>query len=234
MQSMPFVLAAAFGAAPLLAQIQPKPNLPPSVAAKPAAYDYTATIASAAKVQGNVVAAGITWNCQGTRCTTSGPWPTPGVGACAALSKIVGTVTAYGHPAKQLTAVDLQTCNQGGSATGANIAVTTPMTAQKLGTAKPVTPPPPGSSGAAPPPASGAPPPPPSSETPRTGPVSLRTSAFQVSGTGALAAALPFTPKNVRTAAFQVNGTGSTAFGTTFTPKVVRTAPMTVTGTGSN
>jgi hypothetical protein len=74
-------------------------------------FDYTVTLAGLAKQQGVVVASGITWTCKANRCTTSGPWPMPGVSACAALAREVGPVTAYGHKGASLSADQLLKCN---------------------------------------------------------------------------------------------------------------------------
>ncbi len=76
-------------------------------------YVYTATTGAAVKVAGKVVAGNIGWSCGGKRCTVSGPWPTPGVGSCAALAKKVGRITSYGHPGKRLPKQQLKQCNKG-------------------------------------------------------------------------------------------------------------------------
>jgi hypothetical protein len=76
-------------------------------------YAYTANTVARPNKQGAVVASKITWNCNATGCTTQGPWAAPGVGACRALAVLVGPIRSYGHPGKQLSAADLETCNRG-------------------------------------------------------------------------------------------------------------------------
>lgn len=76
-------------------------------------YAYTATTVGSPKKQGAVMASKITWNCNATGCKTTGPWPTPGVGACRALAVLVGPIRSYGHPGAQLSAADLENCNRG-------------------------------------------------------------------------------------------------------------------------
>src|SRR5262249_19655733 len=62
----------------------------------------------------------------------------------------------------------------------------------------------------------------PATATPRAwSPVTIRTTSIQVTGTGALAARLPFTPVNLRTVTIQVTGAPVTA--STFTPVRVTT-----------
>jgi hypothetical protein len=76
-------------------------------------YAYTATTVAKPNKQGVVTASSIQWNCTASGCTTKGPWPVPGVGACKALAQQVGAVKAYGHPGRQLSAADLARCNEG-------------------------------------------------------------------------------------------------------------------------
>lgn len=76
-------------------------------------YLYTAETAVPARRQGPVTAGGINWTCSGSRCTVSGPWPTPGVSACQALAQQVGQIRSYGYPGRQLTSAELQQCNAG-------------------------------------------------------------------------------------------------------------------------
>lgn len=76
-------------------------------------YDYLARFQSPVRTGGAVVASGISWTCAGQDCRTSGPWPAPGVGACAALAGIEGQIVEYGHPKAQLGPADLKTCNAG-------------------------------------------------------------------------------------------------------------------------
>lgn len=79
-------------------------------------YSYTAQTAAASRMQGDVVAGGITWACQGSVCSTTGPWPRPAPQACRALADQVGRVTAYGHSGAMLSAGELATCNAGQAA----------------------------------------------------------------------------------------------------------------------
>jgi hypothetical protein len=228
MRWMWLVVATVLLSNPAIAQKSPPkpglpPGLPPAAAPTPTQYDYAATLAAIAKMQGAVVASGITWQCQGTRCTTRGPWPAPGVGGCAALAKLVGAVTAYGRPGAQLSPADLASCNQGvqSEAVAPKLSVAPLAPAN---TAPPASPPPADTPGpkSTPPPST------------RSGPVSVRTAALQVTGTGALAPLPPFKPKSVRTATLQVTGSGAAAVSGTFPPKVIRTAPLSATGTGSH
>jgi hypothetical protein len=76
-------------------------------------YPYSADTTAPALRQGVVSAAGVNWNCLGSRCTTSGPWATPSVDACRALARQVGPVSGYGHKGRMLTAGELQQCNAG-------------------------------------------------------------------------------------------------------------------------
>lgn len=76
-------------------------------------YQYTAQLRADASQQGQVTASGIVWNCAGSVCRTSGPWPTPGLGACQTLAAKVGAVSSYGHPGAGLSSGQLSQCNQG-------------------------------------------------------------------------------------------------------------------------
>jgi hypothetical protein len=81
-------------------------------------YAYTAsTVAKPAK-QGAVIASKITWNCNATGCTTTGPWAVPGIGSCRALALVVGPLRSYGHPGRQLSQAELDNCNRGLAAAG--------------------------------------------------------------------------------------------------------------------
>jgi hypothetical protein len=101
-----------------------------AVTVKPGNYVYTAVTEGAPRTQGTVNASGIPWQCGAKHCTATGPWPVPGLGSCKALAKVVGRIRSYGHPARQLSAQDLEACNQG-VGTSSNAATATP--------AKPVT-----------------------------------------------------------------------------------------------
>ena len=79
-------------------------------------YAYTATTANPVRQSGQVQAGAFYWKCSGKACKISGPWPVPGVEACAALAAKVGAITSYGHPTRQLTKTQLAQCNsQAGS-----------------------------------------------------------------------------------------------------------------------
>lgn len=85
--------------------------IPAAMAA--ANYQYIAETTAPAQRQGMVFVSGINWNCQGARCTTSGPWATPAASDCHALAQQVGPVRSYGHKGGMLTPGDLQQCNAG-------------------------------------------------------------------------------------------------------------------------
>jgi len=83
--------------------------------AKPPTYRYTATTAQNAHQQGKVNAAKIFWDCRGTGCTTSGPWPQPSVRACQNLATLVGPIKSFGRSGHYLSAKNIKQCNQPGS-----------------------------------------------------------------------------------------------------------------------
>ena len=85
----------------------------PAMAQAGGSYDYTAATQVEAARQGAVDAAGIRWQCRGSSCTVSGPWPQPGVMACRALAQQVGRIKSYGHPGASLNASQLAECNDG-------------------------------------------------------------------------------------------------------------------------
>ena len=60
-------------------------------------YTYTARTAAPVHRSGGVTANGIMWTCAGSSCAVTGPWPNPGVSACATLAREVGTIIAYGR-----------------------------------------------------------------------------------------------------------------------------------------
>jgi hypothetical protein len=78
-----------------------------------ATYLYIAETHSNVKKTGRVKASTLTWNCRGRSCTISGPWPTPGVGACKNLAKLVGKIKSYGHSKNKLSSKQLAECNKG-------------------------------------------------------------------------------------------------------------------------
>lgn len=75
-------------------------------------HTYTARTAAPAQQTGQVTAGSLTWSCTGSSCTISGPWPRPGVGACAQLAAEVGAISQYGRPGAQLNAAQLDQCNR--------------------------------------------------------------------------------------------------------------------------
>lgn len=88
-------------------------------------YDYTARTANPVLRAGQVTASSLTWSCAGHACRISGPWRSPGVGACAQLAAIVGRITEYGHPGARLSSSQLATCNENAAAPRAIQSVTT-------------------------------------------------------------------------------------------------------------
>src|SRR5262249_18473377 len=80
-----------------------------------------------------------TWQCGQNTCTVTGPWPTPGVGACHALALEVGVITAYGYAAAQLNTVQLTQCNAGVAAStpAASSTTTTAPTSDTIAVATP-------------------------------------------------------------------------------------------------
>jgi len=82
-------------------------------AAHAATFNYTATTRDEVKKSGVVIASGLSWRCRNKSCTITGPWPTPGIGACASLRKEVGEIVSYGHPGRKLSSTQLVQCNKG-------------------------------------------------------------------------------------------------------------------------
>ncbi|WP_020674986.1 CC_3452 family protein [Geopsychrobacter electrodiphilus] len=78
----------------------------------PPIYRYTANTVQNASKQGKVNAAKIFWDCRGTGCTTSGPWPQPSVRACQNLATLVGPIKSFGRSGHYLNAKDIKQCNQ--------------------------------------------------------------------------------------------------------------------------
>jgi hypothetical protein len=76
-------------------------------------YQYVARTEAPALRQGAVTAGPLTWQCQGSACSIGGPWPAPGVAACAALAREIGRIRAYGRQGAMLNAQQLTTCNAG-------------------------------------------------------------------------------------------------------------------------
>lgn len=75
------------------------------------AYQYVARTATPAARTGAVTAGSLTWQCSGSECRISGPWPAPGVAACAALAGQVGRIASYGRSGAMLSAEQLTQCN---------------------------------------------------------------------------------------------------------------------------
>jgi len=75
-------------------------------------FRYTAQLHETSIKLGTVVASGIRWNCQGSQCTVTGPWPVPGTSACMTLAEQVGRISRYGHSKARLNAKDLERCNK--------------------------------------------------------------------------------------------------------------------------
>ena len=224
-----------------------------SAGAQAQQYDYSAVLAGQGRIMGPVNAGGIVWQCNAKYCTTRGPWPVPGVKSCNALAMIVGQLASYGYKGHILSPNDMATCNgkqttansqplPGQQARPANLspAAINPLGAlfQNLANAN-------GgnaksnngannssasgsSSGSSTPPAST-----PAPSTGASGPVSIRTVELTATGTGFLAARLPFTPLRIRTMGLQVTGTGALAARLPFSPVTIRTMSLSVTGTGS-
>lgn len=107
------VIASAHAQTPRPQPQQPIPQQQPLPPATPRiqTYTYTATTAAPVRRSGNVAALGITWSCSATACTVAGPWPAPGVPACAALAREVGRIVSYGRPGATLNATQLGQCN---------------------------------------------------------------------------------------------------------------------------
>ncbi len=90
--------------------LRPTINVTPRQARQ---YHYQAVTRAPVRKRGRVRAGTLAWQCQGTACTISGPWPTPAVGACRTLAKQVGAIQSYGHASRKLSAPQLRQCNAG-------------------------------------------------------------------------------------------------------------------------
>ncbi len=106
---------------------KPTPPPPPPSGPKPVEYAYTALTYGNVKQSGNVRAGSLTWRCGGSRCTITGPWPTPGVGACQALARQVGQIRYYGHAGRRLSGTQLSQCNKVVAATPRILVPATPL-----------------------------------------------------------------------------------------------------------
>jgi hypothetical protein len=205
-------VAAEFGPSPVTPALTPQ-----TLKVMPTSkhFDYAAMFAAPVRIEGAVTASGIIWKCGGKECRTSGPWPVPGVGACNSLALREGIITGYGHPDRKLSAGELATCNKGVEAAKKSSETKSASSTKGVEIAK-------------------KPSETKSASSTAWSPVSIRTATLQVTGTGALAARLPFTPVNIRTAPLQATGTGSSAARLPFEPVNIRTQSLTVTGTGTH
>lgn len=115
-------------------------------------YAYVAIPMSAPPARlGTVQAGGIAWTCDKAACRTTGPWPQPGVAACAALAKEIGPIRSYGRKGVELTPDQLNQCNR--SATAASTTTTEEAPPKGLAPKPPEeapAPPPPAEAAAAP------------------------------------------------------------------------------------
>jgi len=82
-----------------------------AVEAQAQTYQYVARTVAPASRSGAVTAGSLTWQCTGSECRISGPWPAPGVSACAALAGQVGRIASYGREGAMLSAEQLNQCN---------------------------------------------------------------------------------------------------------------------------
>jgi len=94
-------LAACAGVLPAAGQAQTKQT-------------YTAETSKPVFKGGAVVAGALKWDCAGSRCTTAGPWPSLGIGACQSLKHAVGAIKSFGRPGAMLSAAELVLCNTTG------------------------------------------------------------------------------------------------------------------------
>ena len=94
-------LAACAGVLPAAGQAQTKQT-------------YTAETSKPVFKGGAVVAGALKWECAGSRCTTAGPWPSLGIGACQSLKHAVGAIKSFGRPGAMLSAAELVLCNTTG------------------------------------------------------------------------------------------------------------------------
>jgi hypothetical protein len=76
-------------------------------------YQYVARTEAPAARQGTVTAGSLTWQCQGSVCTISGPWVAPAPAACAQLAREIGRIVSYGREGNMLTSAGLARCNEG-------------------------------------------------------------------------------------------------------------------------
>ncbi len=76
-------------------------------------HPYAAELAAAARRQGTVSVAGVTWSCKGNRCASSSTSTRPTVDACHSLALQVGPVRSFGRKGLLLTRDELRECNAG-------------------------------------------------------------------------------------------------------------------------
>lgn len=80
---------------------------------EPGQFNYEAVLKDPLPRGRKIVVGGIAWDCtSGKACSTAGPWPIPGVRACASLSRQVGEIVRYGHPGRSLSKAQLAQCSQ--------------------------------------------------------------------------------------------------------------------------
>jgi hypothetical protein len=172
-------------------RIPPPTNLPSFAIAGPQTYVYTARTAVAVRRSGAVTVATITWQCAQDTCTTSGPWPAPGVGACQALAGEVGVVIYYGRPGAVLNKNQLVGCNSHVARSTGSSAASPPAMGPSLSVRTPtltLT-----GTGAL-------------ASRGMFAPIDVRTPTLTMTGTGALAPRLPFAPVAVRTQTLTLTG----------------------------
>lgn len=176
------------------------------------AVPSAATTQGNARRQGVITTGNVSWNCVGSRCTTS-TMPSAiatAIVACQGLAREVGVITALTVAKRAFTAGELQQCN---GVTPAAALTAVPLTKAVAGTVA-------------------APAATPATPAARTYPMNIRTVDLTVTGIGHLTERVPFATKSARTAELTVTGTGRLAEHLPFTPKSIRTAELTATGTG--
>lgn len=87
---------------------------PPAAGQSQTKQTYTAETSKPLFKEGVLVAGALKWDCAGSRCTTIGPWPSLGIGACQSLKRAVGTIKSFGRPGAMLSAAELVLCNTTG------------------------------------------------------------------------------------------------------------------------
>lgn len=101
---------------PAKGQVAPaKPPLaqPPKPPAAVASVAVSAETVAPSRRQGLVQAAGVAWQCLGSRCTAQTSVKAPTVMLCRALAQQIGPVNSFLHASQPLTVIELQQCNAG-------------------------------------------------------------------------------------------------------------------------